>query len=87
MLAEAVVWFVTPWSYFGLEYLSFSTASTLGPVFRRWFASDSIHLSCCTNYSYSVQAIIFLAPLAFNQVLEEDPRVNRLVRVLLNVVG
>ena len=26
-----------------------------------------------------MQAIIFLAPLAFNQVLEEDPRVNRLV--------
>jgi len=25
-----------------------------------------------------VQAIVFLAPLAFNQVLEEDPRVNRL---------
>lgn len=25
-----------------------------------------------------MQAIIFLAPLAFNQVLEEDPHVNRL---------
>jgi hypothetical protein len=30
-------------------------------------------------YFEEVQAIIFLAPLAFNQVLEEDPRVNRLV--------
>jgi guanine nucleotide-binding protein subunit alpha len=29
-------------------------------------------------YFDDVQAIIFLAPLAFNQVLEEDPRVNRL---------
>ena len=27
-----------------------------------------------------VQAIIFLAPLAFNLTLEEDPKVNRLVR-------
>jgi len=26
-----------------------------------------------------VQAILFLAPLAFNLTLEEDPRVNRLV--------
>ena len=30
-----------------------------------------------------VQAIIFLAPLAFNQVLEEDSRVNRLVIQIL----
>lgn len=29
-----------------------------------------------------VQAIIFLAPLAFDQYLEEDPTVNRLVRDL-----
>ena len=29
-----------------------------------------------------VQAIIFLAPLAFNLMLEEDSRVNRLVRFL-----
>jgi len=29
-------------------------------------------------YFDDVQAIIFLAPLAFNQVLEEDPTVNRL---------
>jgi guanine nucleotide-binding protein subunit alpha len=28
--------------------------------------------------SFVVQAIIFLAPLAFNQVLEEDKQVNRL---------
>lgn len=28
-----------------------------------------------------VQAIIFLAPLVFNQVLDEDKRVNRLVRL------
>lgn len=27
-----------------------------------------------------VQAILFLAPLAFNLTLEEDPRINRLVR-------
>ena len=38
-------------------------------------------LACFTTHPDSVQAIIFLAPLAFNQVLEEDPRVNRLVRV------
>lgn len=31
-------------------------------------------------YFDDVQAILFLAPLAFNQTLEEDPRVNRLVR-------
>ena len=29
-----------------------------------------------------MQAIIFLAPLAFNLTLEEDPKVNRLVRAL-----
>ena len=29
----------------------------------------------------TVEAIIFLAPLAFNQTLEEDPTVNRLVSV------
>lgn len=29
----------------------------------------------------AVEAILFLAPLSFNQVLEEDPRVNRLVSV------
>lgn len=28
----------------------------------------------------SVQAILFLAPLAFNQMLDEDTKVNRLVR-------
>jgi len=28
----------------------------------------------------SVQCILFLAPLSFNEVLEEDPKVNRLVR-------
>lgn len=30
-------------------------------------------------YFDDVQAIIFLAPLAFNLMLEEDPKVNRLV--------
>jgi hypothetical protein len=30
-----------------------------------------------------VQAILFLAPLAFNLTLEEDPRVNRLVRQII----
>lgn len=29
---------------------------------------------------FSVQCILFLAPLAFNERLEEDPTVNRLVR-------
>lgn len=33
-----------------------------------------------------VQAIIFLAPLAFDQYLEEDPTVNRLVRDFFVVV-
>lgn len=31
-------------------------------------------------YFDDVQAIIFLAPLAFNLTLDEDPKVNRLVR-------
>lgn len=31
-------------------------------------------------YFDDVQAIIFLAPLAFNLMLEEDSKVNRLVR-------
>lgn len=35
-------------------------------------------LLCPNSYFNAVQAIIFLAPLAFNQVLEEDPHVNRL---------
>ena len=33
-------------------------------------------------YFDDVQAIIFLAPLAFNLMLEEDPKVNRLVRTI-----
>ena len=33
-------------------------------------------------YFDDVQAIIFLAPLAFNLMLEEDPKVNRLVRTV-----
>ena len=32
-------------------------------------------------YFDDVQAIIFLAPLAFNLMLEEDAKVNRLVRL------
>lgn len=31
--------------------------------------------------SHAVQVILFLAPLAFNQVLEEDGRTNRLVNM------
>ena len=34
---------------------------------------------------FTVQAILFLAPLAFNQSLEEDSRVNRLVRVAYSI--
>ncbi|THU96803.1 G-alpha-domain-containing protein [Dendrothele bispora CBS 962.96] len=34
-------------------------------------------------YFDDVQAILFLAPLAFNQMLEEDPRVNRLEDTLM----
>lgn len=34
-----------------------------------------------------VQAIIFLAPLAFNLMLEEDSRVNRLVSTSFPVPG
>lgn len=36
-------------------------------------------------YFDDVQAIIFLAPLAFNLMLEEDPKVNRLVRNLSRI--
>jgi hypothetical protein len=34
-----------------------------------------------------VQAILFLAPLAFDETLEEDPRVNRLVCWFSIIVG
>lgn len=34
-------------------------------------------------YFDDVQAIIFLAPLAFNLMLEEDSKVNRLVSILI----
>ena len=37
-------------------------------------------------YFDDVQAIIFLAPLAFNLTLDEDPKVNRLVRALPDYV-
>lgn len=32
------------------------------------------------SFSWKVQAILFLAPLVYHQMLEEDPKVNRLVR-------
>lgn len=34
-----------------------------------------------------VQAIIFLAPLSFNMVLDEDIKINRLVRCILRIVS
>lgn len=35
---------------------------------------------------FSAQCILFLAPLAFNETLEEDPKVNRLVRFTLSPI-
>lgn len=35
----------------------------------------------------SVQTILFLAPLAFNQMLEENPRISRLVSRLLGLIS
>lgn len=35
-------------------------------------------------YHSTVQAILFLAPLLFNQMLEEDRGVNRVVRPVLH---
>jgi guanine nucleotide-binding protein subunit alpha len=45
------------------------------------------HLHTTSNSHRSIRkvnAILFLAPLAFNKTLEEDPQVNRLVRVHLD---
>ena len=50
------------------------------------FIWRSFYRSGVLNHS-TVQAILFLAPLAFNQTLEEAVRVNRLVRYLFYLFG
>jgi len=66
------------------EILS-SEASVLGTIlWWRWgFFLNYVPWSKTQKNIRVVQAILFLAPLAFNLTLEEDPRVNRLVWCLL----
>jgi hypothetical protein len=64
-----------------LWYQSFSTVPPLGPVSWRRYANNFGNL-CWLYRFHTVQAIVFLAPLAFNQVLEDNPRVLQLVRIL-----
>ena len=75
------MWFVTISTYFGLYSYHFQQRQHWVPYFDDGTPLTLQPCTICTNCFHSVQAIIFLAPLAFNQVLEEDPRVNRLVHI------
>lgn len=62
-----------------LMFMLYSQAGVLGTLLWWWCVNIQIvNIVILANVGASVQAILFLAPLSFDQVLEEDSRMIRL---------